>query len=72
MTVGVLWRFLTVTGISLQCVIVVFPGHSRLLFSPNRFYINAQVLLNLLNDLRKTIACDGFNDLNNTAAQILE
>ena len=28
-TVGILLRFLTVTGISLQCVIGVFPGHTH-------------------------------------------
>ena len=33
MTVGVLWLFLTVPGNSLQCVIVIFPDHSHLLFS---------------------------------------
>ena len=58
------------TGISLQCVIVVYPGHTPILFSPNKFYINAPVPLNLLNDLRKIILCDAFKDLNNTAAQI--
>ena len=31
MTVGVLWLFLMVPWVGLQCVIVVFPGHTRLL-----------------------------------------
>ena len=30
-TVGVLWLFLTVSWVGLQCVIVVFPVHTRLL-----------------------------------------
>ena len=29
---GVLWLFLTVPLIGMQCVIVVFPGHTHLLF----------------------------------------
>ena len=32
-TVIVLWLFLTVPWIDLQCVIVVFPDHTHLLFS---------------------------------------
>ena len=31
-TVNVLWLFLTVSWIGLQCVIVVFPDHTDLLF----------------------------------------
>ena len=31
-TINVLWLFLTVQRVGLQCVIVVFPDHSRLLF----------------------------------------
>ena len=31
-TVNVLWLFLTVLWVSLQCVIVVFPDHTHLLF----------------------------------------
>ena len=31
-TVNVLWRFLTVPWVGLQCVIVVFPDHTHLLF----------------------------------------
>ena len=33
MTFGVLWLLLTVWWVGLQCVIVVFPDHSHLLFS---------------------------------------
>ena len=33
MTVGVLWLFLTVPWVGLQCLIVVFPDHSNLLVS---------------------------------------
>ena len=33
-TVNVLWLFLTVSRVDLQCVIVVFPDHTHLLLSP--------------------------------------
>ena len=32
MTVIVLWVFLTVTWVGLQCVIVVFPDHPHVLY----------------------------------------
>ena len=31
--INVLWLFLTVPWIGLQCVIMVFPGHTHLLFN---------------------------------------
>ena len=31
-TINVLWRFLTVPWAGLQCMIVVFPDHTHLLF----------------------------------------
>ena len=31
-TINVLWRFITVPWVGLQCVIVVFPDHTHLLF----------------------------------------
>ena len=31
-TINVLWLFLTVQWVGLQCVIVVFPDHTHLLF----------------------------------------
>ena len=31
-TINVLWLFLTMPWVSLQCVIVVFPDHTHLLF----------------------------------------
>ena len=31
-TINVLWLFLTVPWVGLQCVIVVFPDHTHLLF----------------------------------------
>ena len=37
-TVNVLWLFLTVPWIGLQCVIVVFPNHTHLLVDPNLCY----------------------------------
>ena len=35
MTVSVLWLFLMVPWVGLQCVIVVFPDHTHLLFCVN-------------------------------------
>ena len=32
-TINVLWLFLAVTWVGLQCVIVVFPDHTHLLFN---------------------------------------
>ena len=32
MTVGVLWLFLVLPWVGLQCVIVLYPSHTRLLF----------------------------------------
>ena len=32
-TISVLWLFLTVPWVGLQCVIVVFPEHTHLLFA---------------------------------------
>ena len=31
-TINVLWLFLTVPWVGLQCVIVIFPDHTQLLF----------------------------------------
>ena len=33
-TINVLWLFLTVTWVGLQCVVVVFSDHTHLLFHP--------------------------------------
>ena len=35
-TVNVLWPFLTVPWFGLECVVVVFPGYTHLLFETNR------------------------------------
>ena len=35
MTVDVLWLFLKVLWVYLQCVMVVFPDHTHLLFEPS-------------------------------------
>ena len=35
-------------------------------------HINAYVLLNLSNELGKTIKCEAFNKLNNTRAHMLD
>ena len=34
-TINVLWLFLTVPWVGLQCVILVFPDHIQLLFPTN-------------------------------------
>ena len=34
--INVLWLFLTVPWVGLQCVIVVFPDHTHLLFDKSR------------------------------------
>ena len=36
-TINVLWLFLTVPLVGLQCVIVVFPDHTHLLIEVNIF-----------------------------------
>ena len=35
LTVSVLWLFLTVPWVGMQCVIVAFPDHTHILFKPN-------------------------------------
>ena len=47
--VNILWLFLTVLWVGLQCVIVVFPDHTHLLFVVNykRKYVH-EVLVNRL------------------------
>ena len=56
MAVKVLYLFLMVPWVGLQCVILAFPGHTHLLchmlIESN---MRALVLLNLLNSLRKKI-----------------
>ena len=42
-TVNVLWLFLTVSWVGMQCVIVVFPDHTHLLFE-RRHEINNNVV----------------------------
>ena len=39
-TINVLWLFLAVPWVCLQCVIVVFPDHTRLLFDTDIFHKN--------------------------------
>ena len=38
-TINVLWFFLTVPWVGLQCVIVVFPDHTHLLFGVCKYVI---------------------------------
>ena len=40
-TINVLWLFLAVPWVGLQCVIVVFPDHTHLLFVVNSFMENS-------------------------------
>ena len=60
--VSVLWLFLTVPWVGLQCVIVAFPGHTHLhLYSFNLVRnvsrISAGALLNSFNLLGQTYYC---------------
>ena len=41
-TINVLWLFLTMPWVGLQCVIVVFPEHTHLLFDICVLYTNKQ------------------------------
>ena len=42
--VNVLWLFLTVPRVGLQCMIVVFPDHTHLLFDPSKTWPPAGVV----------------------------
>ena len=44
MAVNVLWLFLTLPQVALQCVIVVFPGHTHLLVSSVYFLQRKKVV----------------------------
>ena len=37
-TINVLWLFLTVSSVGLQCVIVVFPDHTQLRFGSAKYF----------------------------------
>ena len=50
MTVSVLRLFLTVPWVGLQCVLVVFPGHTHLLYSVFYVFINEKLAVRLLYD----------------------
>ena len=50
MTVSVLWLFLTVPWVGLQCVLVVFPDHTHLRFSVSNVLINKKLAVRLLYD----------------------
>ena len=45
-TINVLWLFLTVPLVVLQCVIMVFPDHTHLLFAP--LYLGLHFLQNYM------------------------
>ena len=49
-TINVLWLFLMVPWVDLQCVIVVFPDHTHLLF-----VVHPLVLMNRLNKTESTV-----------------
>ena len=44
-TINVLWLFLTVPWVGLQCVIVIFPDHTHLLFVPERGTTDAIIVV---------------------------
>ena len=52
-TINVLWLFLTVSWVGLQCVIVVFPNHTHLVF--NHFGLNAYWHWVLVNATPSTV-----------------
>ena len=56
MAVSVLWPFLTVQWVGLQCVIVAFPGHAHLFFELLSFKeINYMVLHHQFNQFVKPV-----------------
>ena len=61
MTVSVLWLFLAVSWVSMQCVIVVFPDHTYLLFcnkSTRRLNNKSNLFLNILFAMGLSAVCD--------------
>ena len=42
-TINVLWLFLTVPWVGLQCVTVVFPDHTHLFFGANEIKLNSTI-----------------------------
>ena len=44
MTVNALWPFLMMPRVGLQCVIVVFPDHTHLLFDPDQARLNVNMI----------------------------
>ena len=51
-TINVLWLFLTVPWVRLQCVIMVFPDHTHLLFNPNQLTIVDSARLTEIKNVR--------------------
>ena len=43
-TVYVLWLFLTVLWVGMQCVIVVFPDYTHVLFHLHAFFVYASIV----------------------------
>ena len=58
MSVSVLWLFLTVPLIVLQCVIAVFPDHTHLLFAS---YL---CLVSLVKVSDASLLCNGGSDIS--------
>ena len=58
-TVYVLWLFLTVPRVGLQCVIVVFPDHTHLLYVCFNDKIQSGVHLNLSSRRKKQTTFSG-------------
>ena len=52
-TINVLWLFLTVPWVGLQCVIVVFPDHTHLLFN-----LDSATITTLVRYLIRLFVCD--------------
>ena len=58
-TVKVMWLFLTVPWVGLQCVIVVFPDHTHLLFKRKSLllYMLCRAVANQLQSLQTINHC---------------
>ena len=49
-TINVLWLFLTVLWVGLQCLIVIFPDHTHLLFVPQRGTTDAIIVVSQMQE----------------------
>ena len=57
MTGSVLWLFLTVPRVGLQCVIVVLPDHTHLLFEICGFLDTVEFVITPVHEISNNVAC---------------